>query len=275
MPCPRRYPQHLLSPNPNLESQPLLPTAFAYDESVPNEEPHRNAKCAYLSALPAFYEANPRMAANHARQKALVAASLPRQNGGRKVAATIERSADLFCRAAALRFKSSCKDRAKFATHLGAMLCTGSGERNGRARVGAKKRGPQEQGRATLDSCIIFRSYPTENKVGGSIPVPRFPGIPSFSLDPNNSEGEEPQSDSRSKSTTSPMFSPGWPGKKDFVFARVEGVEDLDILTRTENGWTESYYQIKSRKEGTGNWTIARIENEGVLSHFYKIYENF
>src|ERR1035437_7091160 len=57
-------------------------------------------------------------------------------------------SADLFCRSAAFRFKSSCNDRAKFATHLRAMLCAGSSERNGRARAGTKNRRPQEQVRA-------------------------------------------------------------------------------------------------------------------------------
>ena len=48
-------------------------------------------------------------------------------------------SADLFGRSAAFRFKSSRNDRAKFATHLHAMLCGGT-----------KNRGPKEQVRATL-----------------------------------------------------------------------------------------------------------------------------
>ena len=59
----------------------------------------------------------PGVAANRSRQKALVAASLPRQIGGVKpplpssVAWTCSVGPRLF------RFKSSCNDRAKFATH--------------------------------------------------------------------------------------------------------------------------------------------------------------
>jgi len=112
--------------------------------------------------------------------------------------------------------------------------------------------------------------------VGGSIPVPRFPGIPSFSLDPRQFGGRRAAIGfAFQKNYITYVLAGLAAGEKDFVFARIEGVEDLDILTRTEKGWIESYYQIKSRKEGTGNWTIARIENEGVLSHFYKIYREF
>jgi hypothetical protein len=55
-----------------------------------------------------------------------------RRSGGftppkwRRIAAVaIERSTDLFLRSAAFRFKSSCNDCAKFATHLRAGLCRG------------------------------------------------------------------------------------------------------------------------------------------------------
>ena len=49
-PCPPS--QHLFSPNPNSESQtPLFPTAVDFLlMQIPHEEPHRNAKCAYLCA---------------------------------------------------------------------------------------------------------------------------------------------------------------------------------------------------------------------------------
>jgi hypothetical protein len=64
-------------------------------------------------------------------------------------------------------------------------------------------------------------------------------------------------------------------GLEDLIAARVEGVEDLDVLIRKESSFVERYIQIKSREEGQGAWTINQLVREGVLSRFLDLYLGF
>ena len=64
-------------------------------------------------------------------------------------------------------------------------------------------------------------------------------------------------------------------GKEDFLSGRVEGVEDLDALLRVDDKWVERYYQIKSRTEGDGRWTLNLLEREGILSRFFDLFRDF
>ncbi len=62
---------------------------------------------------------------------------------------------------------------------------------------------------------------------------------------------------------------------EELAYARIEGVEDLDLIVRKEDSWLEQYVQIKSREEGAGSWTIASLEQEGVFSRFSGLFNNF
>jgi hypothetical protein len=55
----------------------------------------------------------------------------------------------------------------------------------------------------------------------------------------------------------------------------MEAVEDLEVLLRTESSWIERYYQIKSRQEGGGNWTVAALDREGIWTRFFWLYRKF
>jgi hypothetical protein len=113
-------------------------------------------------------------------------------------------------------------------------------------------------------------------KLSTPISVPQFPGVPWFTLNPAQFGGRRASIGfAFQKHYIAYVLAGLAAGKEEFIVARVEGIEDLDTLTRTEKSWIETYYQIKSRKEGTGNWTISRIEKEGVLSRFYSLYREF
>jgi hypothetical protein len=64
-------------------------------------------------------------------------------------------------------------------------------------------------------------------------------------------------------------------GQEDFLAGRIEGVEDFEAILRTDSGWVERYYQIKSRREGGRNWTIADLDQEGVWVRFFSLYRRF
>ena len=64
-------------------------------------------------------------------------------------------------------------------------------------------------------------------------------------------------------------------GKEDFAAARIEAVQDLDALIRDEGIWIERYYQIKSKQEGGGNWTLNLLDRGGVLKQFFDLYRVF
>jgi tetratricopeptide (TPR) repeat protein len=60
----------------------------------------------------------------------------------------------------------------------------------------------------------------------------------------------------------------------ELAHARIEGVEDLDLILRREESWIEQYIQVKSKEEGTGNWTLRALEHE-ILPRFYKLFKDF
>ena len=64
-------------------------------------------------------------------------------------------------------------------------------------------------------------------------------------------------------------------GQEDFLAGRIEGVEDFEAILRTDSGWVERYYQIKSRQEGGRHWTIADLDREGVWVRFFSLYRRF
>ena len=105
--------------------------------------------------------------------------------------------------------------------------------------------------------------------------VPRIP-LPFFTLDPSQTGGRKSRTglefqDQYAACILAEFFA----GTENFFAARVEGVEDLEALIRTESGWVERYYQIKSRQEGGAHWTIAALENEGVWTRFFSLYRRF
>src|SRR5579884_1818085 len=60
----------------------------------------------------------------------------------------------------------------------------------------------------------------------------------------------------------------------ELAYARIEGVEDLDLILRRDELWIERYVQVKSKEEGTGNWTLRSLEHE-ILPRFYKLFRDF
>ena len=60
-----------------------------------------------------------------------------------------------------------------------------------------------------------------------------------------------------------------------FAYARIEGVEDLDLIKRSGHQWLEQYIQIKSRIESRRGWTIAAVEQERVFTRFFRLFRQF
>src|SRR6476660_4241247 len=60
-----------------------------------------------------------------------------------------------------------------------------------------------------------------------------------------------------------------------FFLARIEGVEDLDLVLPHADESTEKYYQLKSMEQGSGNWTLNKLEKEGVVSRFADLFVLF
>jgi len=64
-------------------------------------------------------------------------------------------------------------------------------------------------------------------------------------------------------------------GQEVLISCRIEGVEDLDALLWQDGTCLERYYQIKSKTEGSGTWTVALLDAEGVLARFFWLYQQF
>jgi tetratricopeptide (TPR) repeat protein len=58
------------------------------------------------------------------------------------------------------------------------------------------------------------------------------------------------------------------------VLIRIEGAEDVDLLTRQDGNTYEWYYQVKTIKEGT-NWTLRMFDTEGVWWRFAHCVSEF
>jgi hypothetical protein len=100
--------------------------------------------------------------------------------------------------------------------------------------------------------------------------------LPLFTLDPSHTGGRKSRTGLEFQDHyTACVLAEFFAGREDFYVARIEAVEDLETIVRTESGWVERYYQIKSRQEGGGQWTLAALASEGVWARFFSLYRQF
>jgi Cap4 dsDNA endonuclease len=59
------------------------------------------------------------------------------------------------------------------------------------------------------------------------------------------------------------------------TYARIEAVEDLDLIVQRDKSWIEQYVQVKSKEEGKRNWTINSLEEQEILSRFFRLFKAF
>jgi hypothetical protein len=107
------------------------------------------------------------------------------------------------------------------------------------------------------------------------IQIARIP-LPLFTLDPSQTGGRKARRGFEFQDQyTAYLLAEHFAGAGDFFAARIEAVEDFEELIKTETGWIERYYQIKSRQEGGGNWTVARLDREEIWTRFFWLYRKF
>jgi hypothetical protein len=105
--------------------------------------------------------------------------------------------------------------------------------------------------------------------------LPRLP-LPLFTLDPSQTGGRRARRGFEFQDLyIAYILAEHFAAAGDFYAARIEAVEDLEILLRSESTWIERYCQIKSRQEGRGNWTIVDLDREGVWTRFFWLYRKF
>jgi hypothetical protein len=107
--------------------------------------------------------------------------------------------------------------------------------------------------------------------------ITRPPGIPLFTLNPPHAAGRRARKgfefqDQYAAYILARFFSSG---QEEFVAARLEAVEDIDVLAIVEGLPVERYYQVKSKDEGTGSWTLRHLEDSGILGRFFFLYKQF
>ena len=109
--------------------------------------------------------------------------------------------------------------------------------------------------------------------------TPLIPNIPQpslFTLAPSHSSGRHSLKGFEFQTAYIAYVLAGFAaGKEDFVSCRIEAVEDLDALLRVEETWIERYYQIKSKQEGSGRWTLNLLDREGILASFFSRFKMF
>lgn len=110
----------------------------------------------------------------------------------------------------------------------------------------------------------------------GTTSIPSLPQPSPFTLTPSHFAGRRALKGFEFQTAYIAYVLSGFAaGKEDFVCCRVEAVEDLDALVRVQDAWVERYYQIKSMQEGTGRWTLNRLDQEGVLADFFSLFRKF
>src|SRR5579863_3523803 len=103
-----------------------------------------------------------------------------------------------------------------------------------------------------------------------------LPPIALFTLDPSQTGGRKARSGFDFQDQYIAVVLAGFLlAGENLLTARIEAVEDLDVMIRIEGGWIERYYQIKSRQEGSSRWTILALDNEGVWTRFLSLYRQF
>lgn len=106
--------------------------------------------------------------------------------------------------------------------------------------------------------------------------IPISPGAELFTLDLSNLGGRKARRGYESQDLWIAYVLSGFAaGSEDFVCARIEAVEDLDVLLRRHDRWVEQYHQVKSKKEGARKWTLQSLQKDGVLSRFWHLYLTF
>jgi hypothetical protein len=105
--------------------------------------------------------------------------------------------------------------------------------------------------------------------------IPRIP-LPLFTLDPSQTGGHKARRGFEFQDQyTGYLLAEHFAGAGDFYAARIEAVEDFEVLLKSDAGWIERYYQIKSRQEGRGHWTVAALDGEGIWTRFFWLYRKF
>ncbi len=59
--------------------------------------------------------------------------------------------------------------------------------------------------------------------------------------------------------------------RENLLYARLEGIEDLDVLVRVSGTFLERYYQMKSG-EGSSPWSFKSLSSNGVFRRFFFEY---
>jgi len=130
--------------------------------------------------------------------------------------------------------------------------------------------------RAGLSWIIICHEVLSVGQPTFSQLISNPPRLPLFTLNPPHAAGRRARRGWEFQDWYIAYVLAGfWAGDDDFAVARLEGVEDLDVVLRVDGWWVERYYQIKSRAEGSGNWTLRQVQEEGVLSRFLNLYREF
>ena len=62
--------------------------------------------------------------------------------------------------------------------------------------------------------------------------------------------------------------------RENLLYARLEGIEDLDVLVRVSGTFLERYYQMKS-VEGSSPWSLKSLSSNGVFKRFFFEYLTF
>jgi hypothetical protein len=100
--------------------------------------------------------------------------------------------------------------------------------------------------------------------------------LPLFTLDPSQTGGRKARRGFEFQDQyTGYLLAEHFAEGGDFYGARIEAVEDFEVLLKSDSGWIERYYQIKSRQEGRGNWTLAALDHEEIWTRFFWLYRKF
>jgi tetratricopeptide (TPR) repeat protein len=106
--------------------------------------------------------------------------------------------------------------------------------------------------------------------------ITKLPGIPLFTLNPPHGAGRRARKGFEFQDRYAAYILSGFGvGSDQLVVARIEAVEDIDVLAIVDGLPVERYYQVKSKDEGSGHWTLRQLEDLGVLDRFFSLYKLF
>ena len=106
--------------------------------------------------------------------------------------------------------------------------------------------------------------------------ITKLPGIPLFTLNPPHGAGRRARKGFEFQDLYAAYVLSGFGvGPDELVAARVEAVEDIDVLAIVDGLPVERYYQVKSKDEGSGQWTLRQLEDLGVIGRFFSLYKVF